>query len=32
MKTLNVNESQGYSEKSKDHIENVYLMFCVISH
>lgn len=32
MKTLNVNEPQGYSDKSKNHIESVYILYCVISH
>lgn len=30
MKTLNVNEPQGYFDKSQNHTENVYILFCVI--
>lgn len=32
MKTLNVSDPQGCSDKSKDHTENMYIPFCVISH
>lgn len=32
MKTLNANKPQGYPDKSNNHIENVYVPFCVISH